>query len=59
MVDRGELTVSRHEILGPGNQAGIVIAAGSVPTTFTRSLSERTWIDQGRSEEHTSELQSH
>lgn len=39
--------MSRHEILGPGNQAGIVIGAGSVPTTFTRSLSERSWIDQG------------
>ena len=37
----------RPEIIGRGQQVGIVIAAGIVPTTFTRSLSERSWKDQG------------
>jgi uncharacterized membrane protein len=35
------------EIIGRGQQVGIVIASGVVPTTFARSLSERTWKDQG------------
>ena len=39
--------MSRHEILSRGNQVGLAVAAGVVPTTFARSLSERTWIDQG------------
>jgi len=39
--------VSRHELLGRGNQVGLTIAAGIVPATFQRSLSERSWIDQG------------
>lgn len=33
--------------LGRGQQVGLVMAAAVVPTTFTRSLSERTWLDQG------------
>jgi len=37
----------RSEILGRGQQVGLVIASGVVPTTFTRSLSERSWKDQG------------
>jgi uncharacterized membrane protein len=37
----------RSEIIGRGQQVGIVIASGVVPTTFTRSLSARTWKDQG------------
>jgi len=39
--------MARPEIIGRGQQVGIVVAAGVVPTTFTRSLSERTWKDQG------------
>jgi Alpha/beta-hydrolase family/Alpha/beta-hydrolase family N-terminus len=37
----------RSESLGRGQQVGIVVAAGIVPSTFARSLSERTWKDQG------------
>jgi len=39
--------VTRTEIIGRGQQVGLVIASGIVPTTFTRSLSERSWKDQG------------
>jgi len=39
--------MATYEILGRGQQVGLVVAAGVVPTTFTRSLSERTWKDQG------------
>jgi uncharacterized membrane protein len=39
--------MATHEILGRGQQVGLVVAAGVVPTTFTRSLSERSWKDQG------------
>jgi uncharacterized membrane protein len=39
--------MARTEILGRGQQVGLVIASGVVPTTFTRSLSERSWKDQG------------
>jgi len=39
--------MATREILGRGQQVGIVVAAGVVPTTFTRSLSERSWKDQG------------
>ena len=39
--------MARSEFIGRGQQVGIVVAAGVVPTTFTRSLSERTWKDQG------------
>lgn len=35
------------ELVGGGSQVGLVLAAAVVPTTFTRSLSERTWKDQG------------
>jgi len=33
------------EIVGP--QVGLVVASATVPATFARSLSERTWLDQG------------
>ena len=36
-----------HEIVGRGQQVGLVMAAAAVPGTFARSLSERTWMDQG------------
>ena len=39
--------MARSEFIGRGQQVGIVVAAGVVPTTFTRSLSERSWKDQG------------
>ena len=39
--------MARSEIISRGQQVGIVVAAGVVPTTFTRSLSERSWKDQG------------
>ncbi len=35
------------EIVGRGQQVGLVLASAAVPGTFTRSLSERTWMDQG------------
>src|SRR6476469_8241546 len=35
------------EVLGRGQQVGIMVAAGVVPTTFLSSLSERSWMDQG------------
>ena len=37
----------RPEIVGRGQQVGLVLASAAVPGTFTRSLSERTWMDQG------------
>ncbi len=39
--------MERREIVGRGSQVGLVAAAAAVPLTFSRSLSERTWIDQG------------
>lgn len=39
--------MATHEILGRGQQVGLVTAAAAVPGTFVRSLSERTWQDQG------------
>ncbi|HET7901418.1 MAG TPA: hypothetical protein VFL59_09535, partial [Candidatus Nanopelagicales bacterium] len=39
--------MATHEILGRGQQVGLVTAAAAVPGTFARSLSERTWMDQG------------
>ena len=35
------------QIVGRGPQVGLVVASAAVPGTFTRSLSERTWVDQG------------
>ena len=35
------------QIVGRGPQVGLLLASAVVPTTFTRSLSERSWIDQG------------
>jgi uncharacterized membrane protein len=35
------------EIVGRGQQVGLVMAAAAVPGTFAGSLSERTWKDQG------------
>ncbi len=35
------------EIVGRGSQVGLVVASAAVPATFARSLSERTWLDQG------------
>ncbi len=35
------------EIVGRGPQVGLVVASATVPGTFSRSLSERTWLDQG------------
>ncbi len=37
----------RPEIVGRGQQVGLVLASAAVPGTFTRSLSERSWLDQG------------
>jgi uncharacterized membrane protein len=34
-------------IVGHGPQVGLVVASAAVPATFTRSLSERSWLDQG------------
>ena len=39
--------MARREIVGRGQQVGLVLASAAVPGTFTRSLSERTWMDQG------------
>lgn len=39
--------MTRPDIVAPGQQVGLVLASAAVPTTFTRSLSERTWLDQG------------
>jgi len=39
--------MERQEILGRGQQVGLVLAAAAVPGTFAASLSERTWMDQG------------
>ena len=39
--------MDRPEILGRGQQVGLVLAAAAVPGTFATSLSERTWMDQG------------
>lgn len=39
--------MARSDIVAGGQQVGLVIASGVAPTTFTRSLSERSWIDQG------------
>ena len=35
------------ESISRGTQVGIVAASAAVPMTFTRSLSERSWLDQG------------
>ncbi len=37
----------RPEIVGRGQQVGLVLASAAVPGTFAGSLSERTWKDQG------------
>lgn len=34
-------------IVGGGAQVGLVVASAAVPATFARSLSERSWLDQG------------
>ena len=39
--------MAEREIVGRGQQVGLVMAAAAVPGTFTKSLSERTWLDQG------------
>lgn len=44
---RRQFAPVRPEIVGRGQQVGLVLASAAVPGTFTRSLSERTWIDQG------------
>lgn len=35
------------QVVGRGQQVGLLLASAVVPTTFSRSLSERSWIDQG------------
>jgi len=35
------------ESISRGTQVGVVAASAAVPMTFTRSLSERSWLDQG------------
>ena len=35
------------QVVGRSQQVGLLAASAVVPTTFTRSLSERTWKDQG------------
>ena len=37
----------RHEVMSRSTQVGLVAASATVPMTFTRSLSDRTWMDQG------------
>src|SRR6476620_9073924 len=44
---RRDIAPARREIVGRGQQVGLVLASAAVPGTFTRSLSERSWIDQG------------
>jgi uncharacterized membrane protein len=39
--------VTGSELVSHGAQVGLVVASAVVPTTFARSLSERTWKDQG------------
>ena len=39
--------MNRSEIVGRGPQVGLVVASAAVPGTFARSLSDRTWVDQG------------
>jgi len=39
--------VDGTDIVGRGSQVGIVVASAAVPATFARSLSERSWLDQG------------
>jgi uncharacterized membrane protein len=36
-----------EQLLGQGQQVGLVVAAGVTPGTFAASLSQRSWIDQG------------
>lgn len=37
----------RREVMSRSTQVGLVAASATVPMTFTRSLSDRTWMDQG------------
>lgn len=37
----------RPDIVAPSQQVALGVASGVVPGTFTRSLSERSWMDQG------------
>jgi len=39
--------MDRPEIVGRGSQVGLVVASATAPATFARSLSERSWLDQG------------
>ena len=39
--------VEPPETIGRGPQVGLVVASAAVPATFARSLSDRTWLDQG------------
>ena len=39
--------MNASQIVGHGPQVGLVVASAAVPGTFTRSLSDRSWLDQG------------
>ncbi len=39
--------MAQQPIVGHSAQVGIVVASGNVPPTFARTLSERSWADQG------------
>ena len=39
--------MAQQQVVGHGAQVGIVVASGSVPATFARTLAERSWADQG------------
>ncbi|MBI1352447.1 MAG: hypothetical protein GC156_15185 [Actinomycetales bacterium] len=45
MGEKGTAVVAGS--ISRGTEVGIVAASAVVPMTFTRSLSERTWLDQG------------
>src|SRR4051812_49378043 len=46
MADLGSV-MNGPEIVGGGPQVGVAIASALVPGTFARSLSDRSWVDQG------------
>ncbi|EWT02398.1 hypothetical protein N865_05975 [Intrasporangium oryzae NRRL B-24470] len=39
--------MAEHPVVNRASQVGLVAASATVPATFARSLSKRSWIDQG------------
>jgi uncharacterized membrane protein len=39
--------IMSEQLLGQGQQVGLVVAAGVTPGTFAASMSQRSWLDQG------------